>query len=162
MLLLSRDNSIRMQFIPMQQEDRDAFDTILDNLKKNGIELKIPLSNEKSYSVLDIVNSIADCDILIGMRLHCIILAAISCRPFLALNYDPKIRKFSELMGMQEYLIDINASHENEIVEKVVLLKKNYDNISKKLKDKVGLLRESEKLNAQYLSDLLKNIDLIG
>ncbi len=53
------------------------------------------------YSVVEMASLIANMDLLIGMRLHALILAAVMHVPPVALAYDPKIDRFMGLLGKQ-------------------------------------------------------------
>lgn len=51
------------------------------------------------YSVVEMASLIANMDLLIGMRLHALILAAVMNVPPVAISYDPKIDRFMGLLG---------------------------------------------------------------
>lgn len=51
------------------------------------------------YSVVEMASLISNMDLLIGMRLHALILAAVMDVPPVALSYDPKIDRFMGLLG---------------------------------------------------------------
>ncbi|SHE67361.1 polysaccharide pyruvyl transferase CsaB [Desulforamulus putei] len=51
------------------------------------------------YSVVEMASLIANMDLLIGMRLHALILAAVMHVPPVAVSYDPKIDRFMGLLG---------------------------------------------------------------
>ncbi|ABO51610.1 polysaccharide pyruvyl transferase [Desulforamulus reducens MI-1] len=54
---------------------------------------------EGHYSVVEMASLIANMDLLIGMRLHALILAAVMHVPPVAISYDPKIDRFMGLLG---------------------------------------------------------------
>ncbi len=53
---------------------------------------------------------IAGCDLLIGERLHALVIAAILGKPFVALPYDVKVRELIASLGMTAYALDTNTS----------------------------------------------------
>ncbi|MDQ0254513.1 polysaccharide pyruvyl transferase CsaB [Evansella vedderi] len=52
-------------------------------------------------SIQEKINIIAHSELLVGMRLHSLIFAAINKVPFLSISYDPKVESFSSLCGQQ-------------------------------------------------------------
>ena len=59
---------------------------------------------EQSLSPREILKLMGGLDLLIGMRLHALILAAICGVPFVALPYDPKVNAFLEYVGENNFL----------------------------------------------------------
>ncbi|GAB6179366.1 polysaccharide pyruvyl transferase CsaB [Desulfotomaculum defluvii] len=51
------------------------------------------------YSVVEMASLISNMDLLVGMRLHALILAAVMDVPPVAISYDPKIDRFMGLLG---------------------------------------------------------------
>ena len=49
---------------------------------------------------------VARCDVVLGMRLHAVVLSAKSGVPFVALNYDQKVRNMAEMIGMRDYVVE--------------------------------------------------------
>lgn len=56
-----------------------------------------------------LVREIAQCDLMIGMRLHALILAAACGIPSLALSYDPKVTAFMEATGQGDAVVPLPA-----------------------------------------------------
>jgi polysaccharide pyruvyl transferase WcaK-like protein len=52
-------------------------------------------------------NLISSSAMLVGMRLHSIIFAVMTHTPFVAVNYDDKVKSFVERIGMEDYLIEL-------------------------------------------------------
>jgi len=59
---------------------------------------------EQSLSSKEVIKLMGGLDLLIGMRLHALILAAICSVPFVALPYDPKVNAFLESIGEKNFL----------------------------------------------------------
>jgi polysaccharide pyruvyl transferase CsaB len=81
-------------FIPMQYPgDVGASQRVLSYMKERAVLLN------RQFSFRDIANIIANTDLIIGMRLHSLILAAHCGVPFVSLSYDPKIDRFVQRVG---------------------------------------------------------------
>ena len=53
-----------------------------------------------------IYGCVADCDLILGMRLHSLIFAALESRPMVAVSGDPKIRELMKRLGIEEFCVD--------------------------------------------------------
>jgi len=54
-------------------------------------------------------NAIADCDFVVGERLHSVVIAAAFGVPFVALSYQPKCVDFARSIDCEEYLLNIDG-----------------------------------------------------
>ncbi len=64
--------------------------------------------------------SVAPASLVVSTKLHAAVLAACACRPFIALEYRPKVRDFAASLGWEEHVVrtdEIDA----EVLEKMVL-----------------------------------------
>ncbi len=62
-----------------------------------------------------LLSSVAGCDMMVGMRLHALILAAAAGVPSVALAYDPKVTAFMESCGQGDAVYDLNAPNLNTL-----------------------------------------------
>ncbi len=62
-----------------------------------------------SYRDDEVIALMGACDYLLAMRLHALIFATIAGTPFGAIAYDDKIRAYMEMLGLQEFLLDIKG-----------------------------------------------------
>jgi polysaccharide pyruvyl transferase CsaB len=56
-----------------------------------------------------LLSIIAGCDMMVGMRLHALILAAAAGVPSVALAYDPKVTAFMQSSGQSDAVYDLNT-----------------------------------------------------
>ena len=72
--------------------------------------------------VAESVELIASSSIVVGERLHACVLAAAAGRPFVAIEYRPKVRDFSESVAMDDYVIRSDQLRAGRLVELVTEL----------------------------------------
>ncbi|WP_273484631.1 polysaccharide pyruvyl transferase CsaB [Desulforamulus ruminis] len=83
-------------FLPMHYpDDLEISREIAEKMDQPAVVL------DRQYSVVEMAGLIANMDLLIGMRLHALILAAVMHVPPVALSYDPKIDRFMGLLGKE-------------------------------------------------------------
>ncbi len=125
-------------FLPFKfDEDVYSSEEILSLMKNKAEVLKIKLEPEELLSVLSRLS------LLVGVRLHSIIFSTIANIPFVAFNYDPKVKYFVEDLGLSELLLEIseNISLKN-IQKKIEYIRENNDKIKDILLEKVNNLEE--------------------
>src|SRR5699024_1942651 len=61
-----------------------------------------------------IIDFINEQDMIIGTRLHSVILAIVCKKPILAISYHRKVRDVLNLIGCHDYVIPIEEIHKNE------------------------------------------------
>ncbi len=67
-----------------------------------------------NYSPEEVAGLLAQCDLVVGMRLHSVVLAAVAGTPAVCLVYDPKVRAAARRLGLEEYAVEIaNLNAEN-------------------------------------------------
>lgn len=102
----------RAVVFPMQPEnDRPVAEQFVRNWhqeKKTPENRATLCQTEKGLPSL--LSNIASCEIMIGMRLHALILAAGAGVPSVALAYDPKVTAFMESSGQGDAVYDLSQS----------------------------------------------------
>lgn len=101
-------------------------------------------------------------DLILGMRLHSIILACLFEKPFVAISlpkthplYDPKVEGFLELLGYKAMDMAVPAA---EIAGKVQEILANRQKFLEQLSPRVAKLRESSRKNIEMVQSLLENV----
>ncbi|MCC5909088.1 MAG: polysaccharide pyruvyl transferase CsaB [Clostridiaceae bacterium] len=136
-------------FIPMQHPNDLTISQEIADLME--IEPKII---ENKYSPKEIIAIISRLDVLIGMRLHSLIFAAIHNIPMVGLEYDPKISSFLKL-------VDQNSGGHVERLDTIELWAAIDDTLDKSKEYEEKLTMKSEELhkkagrNIEILKELL-------
>jgi len=98
-------------FVPMHfPSDLEPSRQIIGKMERPGAKLL-----DLPVSFRDIMSVLKQCDYVVGMRLHSLILACMLRIPFTGISYDPKIDRFVERAGMP------NAGHITQLEEKALL-----------------------------------------
>ena len=83
-------------FIPMQQSGDEAIgQKIKEQMKHKEHAFCLP----HGYSVKEVLSVIKSCQLLIGVRLHALVFAAITATKAIAIRYDPKVDHFAKRVG---------------------------------------------------------------
>lgn len=106
-----------------------------NEIKTNPIVLVNKLSTIKIYKKVDL---------LLGVRMHSNILAALQGTPFIAVSYEHKTIGISKSLDIGNYCIDIKKANSNALYKKLILLEKEREEISKKLYFSLGKIRTRE------------------
>ncbi|MEW6203401.1 MAG: polysaccharide pyruvyl transferase CsaB [bacterium] len=105
----SASEPIEIHIIPLhEKEDAAPSINLLEKIKELHPELPVRCltlkidsrfktqDSELSSTPLEILASIRELDLMIGMRLHSLVFSGICGVPFLGLSYDPKVKAFCE------------------------------------------------------------------
>ncbi|MDD5258592.1 MAG: polysaccharide pyruvyl transferase CsaB [bacterium] len=133
----------RILLLPFQ----DPNDVNLSRAIKESMKGKVDLKNWDTLE--DIFTFYENVDILISMRLHALILAAVYGKPMLGINYDPKIDSFLRLFGQQAVTSD-------KIVQKLEDLVVRQKNIATEQNAVLLKLQEYARENARLAMNLIK------
>lgn len=83
-------------FLPMHyQEDNAICEKTAAIMHQKAIVLT------EHYSPLETMAILQQADVVLGMRLHALIMAAVAQKPLVALSYDPKIDSFMHSLGLK-------------------------------------------------------------
>ncbi len=132
------------------KQDKPALKRLSSKLKSEHIFISKKLTHESTLALL------SDCEAAIVERLHAMVFSTIFQKPFIALNYDPKILSLCDEFEYNDYVVSAYDFNENEAKNKFDLMWKNKDEISKKFAEKTAKKRTLAKNNANAAKYLLK------
>jgi len=110
----------------------------------------------EGYSVRELQGIFRRTDFHVGSRVHSVALNAKERVPGIAIAYETKIRGFARMVGMEQYVIDIDALEYEQAVEKIDEAWQNRDSISKHLAEVFGDIEKRAFLNAELVMELLR------
>ncbi len=97
-------------FIPMHQapgdDDTAEITEIRGMMKQPSTVASHPGSPEKTMGILQRMG------LILGLRLHSLILGAAAGTPIVGIDYDPKIRGFMEYAGARDYICEVESPPE--------------------------------------------------
>lgn len=144
------DKNYEVVFIPMQYpEDTCISEEIADLMNKK------PKIIKGRYSPVEIMGIISRLDLLIGMRLHSLIFAAIAAVPMVGLEYDPKISSFLDLVKQRNAgkVENLDITCLQGIVDEVINAEEDYKRNLMEIRDG---LKEKAELNIKILEQFIK------
>lgn len=136
-------------FIPFHHsEDLQAIEEIELKLGKKATYIKNKYLTEEMLSI------IGNMDILVGVRLHSLIHAAIMGVPMIAISYDPKVNSFMHTLGMKALcsIYDFQSEFLLEEFEHIINKKAYLDEkIKEHIKELILKLNQNEMLIHELL-----------
>ncbi len=141
-------------FIPFQAHT--------DLLFMNEIIKKMSYSTvrcvEEELSPDQILFLISKVALIIGMRFHSIVFATMVSKPFIAIDYDPKVRIFVDSLGIPELLINLNQLTVKNIDNKLEYIRTNHKMIQAILYKKTEQLeKKASNNNRLFYQFVIKN-----
>lgn len=138
-------------FLPFQfDEDVHISEEILSLMKNQADVLKVKLEPEELLSLLTRLS------LVVGVRLHSIIFSSMANIPFIALNYDPKVKYFVEDLGLSELLLEIDEDISlRNFQKKIEYVRENNDKIKDILLKKVNNLEVKALANNELVFKFL-------
>ena len=133
--IIQVDGQSRMEF------DEIVTEKIAAHLKKDGISV---LPTIKVTSVKQGLMGYAELDILLGMRMHSNILAAVVGTPFVAVSYEYKTEGIAEQLGVSQYVIKSEDVDENKLFGLLLSAYKNKDALSTVLSNSIKDIKNNE------------------
>ena len=136
-------------FVPLNtRKDTKVCSDIIGLMNKPAV-----IINDENRAV-NLVGLISKADLLIGMRLHSLIYAAITGTPVVGIVYDPKVKHFIELMEQEDGGL-IEELDFNNIIKLVNKVMENRDGYIEKLEMNMKKLRKLSSENAKMAIELM-------
>jgi len=91
---------------------------------------------------LEALSIIGGCDLFLGEKLHALAMSAIAGTPFIAWEYQPKVRDFAASVGMEDYVVPTSVRAPGELMERLESLRACRGEIAARLHREVQLRRQ--------------------
>jgi polysaccharide pyruvyl transferase CsaB len=134
--------------IPMKYPDDVAVSrAICDKMKNNAFVLN------HRYDAETLISLIGQTQLVLSMRLHAIIYAALINVPMIGFEYDPKVKYFIKELDMV-LAGNIKSFKENEVMNQIDTIFENYSQIQEKLKKRVSKIKEKASENIKLFNQV--------
>lgn len=144
------DDGWRVVFVPMHFPQDIIIAKQAVKLMKNRADYL-----KEMYDPLEMLSITKNFDLIVGMRLHALIDAAVVGVPMVGLSYDPKIDRFLKQIG-QYSLNAVDELNTDTLVELINCVYKNRDEIKANIAGRVKLLYHKAWQAARLAIGLLK------
>jgi polysaccharide pyruvyl transferase CsaB len=152
---LTKQLDVRFLFISMHPSQDDP----IGHLFTRKMEGKAPVIMATGQLPPQIMMSIiGQSDLLIGMRLHSLILASRSHIPMLALSYAPKVSGFLSLLGQEKLVLRLSDWTAEKIEHLVYATWHRRAEIKEHLSQVVPRIQEEERENMKMVKYVLRNL----
>lgn len=142
----------RIVFIPLQAPgDAEAAAAVRSVMRRP--EEAFSLSGQATPP--EIAAVLGQMKLVIGMRLHSLILAAGQGVPCVGVIYDPKVANFARCAGLGDYLCDFELLAAGGLAERVFPLWENYAAVTGRLRAAVAALADAADANGRLAAELL-------
>jgi polysaccharide pyruvyl transferase WcaK-like protein len=142
----------RVAFIPLHRAPSDD-DTAEIALIRNMMR-EPSLAFERVFAPEILAGLLGRMELVVGLRLHSLILAAAMGVPVVSIDYDPKIAGFMEYAGMEEFMIEpIETAY--TLIERADEGLSDRTNLRRRLLDSCGGMRRRMKEEVRRFLELL-------
>lgn len=122
-------------------DDKDVTTRIISDLSERGIKV-LPIIVNNSLSMA--LKTYASIDLLIGMRMHSNILAAIQGTPFIGIGYEHKTRGIAHQLNSEKYVIDYSKINRKVLSTLIFAVQSQYREMVTAMKHTITTLQVKE------------------
>lgn len=148
------EKDLETVFVPFQTcqtDDRKIYEKIRQYLGKHAAGF----SMLEAANFTEALQIIRDSKYVIGMRLHSVIFAVLTGRPFLGLSYSKKVRDFIATIGLEKFALDYKSLTLEELKKSFNCLEKEQDQVvhalhKAKLKYSYEFFRHEDVLRSRF------------
>ena len=147
-------------FIPMSSPGGEIAPSLNDaQVSKETIDLMKFKENvfilAGEYSPKELKAFLGQMDLVIGMRMHSLVLASMMNVPVIGMELSPKFRSFFELIGQTEYLLAQDNINYRSLLEKIDEALSEREKLGDELKSRKRTIQELALSNITYAQEML-------
>ena len=148
---LSRQLNANIVFIPFHHnEDIKILTAIEPRIEEKGILIK------EKYGVPEMLSIMENLDLVIGVRLHSLIFAAVAQIPMIAVSYDPKVEFFMESLGLKAFS-KIENLEEEALINEINKVWKNRQQLGEIINKNAEKLKETLTINEDIIKKIIND-----
>jgi len=149
--------NIEIELMPLRtgskDDDREVLNSLVRRMQKKPQVLKI---YDETPEIDEALAILSNADLLIGMRLHAVILATSMGVPSIAISYMPKVSDYMSFIDQDDFCLDVEDINSEKLQGLIKNITSNYEAISEALVQSSEKLSEELTNNFMILSQLMK------
>ncbi len=140
----------RVEFFAMRDHDAEYIGSIRREFDLEEVPFWSDYGNYKAF-----LNKMSEFDLVIGQRLHAVVVGCGTGIPSISLSYRPKCLHFMESLGMKRYVLRTDELDVDAILDMVDEITADYDGIHKRLRSATKGFRELQQFHADKIMNAL-------
>ena len=153
---LIEKHDARVRFVPLRtttyDDDRQVAEQVVSLMKRGGKAEQL----NRAPSVGEFIEMARESRLILGMRLHSLIIGAAAGTPVIAFEYMRKVRGFMRRVKQEEYCLQMEEIGSGNITS---LIDETFENLESRAKT---IAREVERLKRSAVENVGKLIELAG
>ena len=143
-------------FLPMNTDPPDSDIDVQNEIRARVSNPQDITFIETQYRPREIAGIFSRCKLVVGVRLHSLIMAAAVKTPIIAINYAPKVEGFMTLIGELHHCLRIQKLESMVLKEKLEDYLDNYDEKLSVFSGHVAQVQEKAVKNAAIVAELIR------
>lgn len=154
--LLVREHNAELIFIPMRTADpRDDDRLVIMDVMRRMKTRKNIFFVDKRPSPEGFINLLGQADMVVGMRLHSLVVGAALGVPVIGINYDDKVLHFMDSIGQGRFVVPPNLIDSELMLDFILKAIYEHAKISTKISERVQGMLSNEKRYVKMLRELM-------
>ena len=130
--LLQEEKKLELDFLPFKKElDEKYHEQIIEKIAEKS-RVKTQDYTEKRHKIEELFS---ESKLIFGVRLHSILMAINTETPFIAINYNPKVRNLLRTLDMEQFVIEPTELDSKKFLDLYKYTQENEEKITHKLKN---------------------------
>ena len=156
---LSQEYNANIHFLPLRSQAEkyhssdDDYVSSLEVLRYTQQPSKV-IVHRDFESIEKFQTVLSQLDLVIGMRLHSLILASALGKPVIAAEYDPKVGNFMSEIGLGQNSISLDDFTADTVMSKVKEIFSEYESVTEQVQSRVSAYQE-------MTSECIKNLSTV-
>jgi len=145
-------NNWKIEFFSMNSRDDEEIYAFLNKYKISRIKVWNNYQNINEF-----INKVKDYDVIIGQRLHSVVVACGLSIPCISINYQTKCLHFMESMKMEKYVVNMDSFMYSYLTNAFNNLIDDYYTINKNLISSSKYYKEMQLQSAHFVYSSIVN-----
>jgi polysaccharide pyruvyl transferase WcaK-like protein len=134
-----KENGWRLLWVSVWEKDLPILRGLRDSLGDGGDLL------DARMQCAEVLTRLSGCELFLGEKLHANAMAAVAGVPFIALEYQPKVRDFAASVAMEEWVLSTAERRVDEVVRKLEQMAEVHETLRERMGTEVSRRRRDIK-----------------